>query len=98
MGNESQWLEAPLTSAIETIPEEYRAIVVAVLGARDAKLLKALQTREVPTRIDRVKVADALSSEFSNHLGPDYEPTEYGRSVDDALGAFLMRWPIERED
>lgn len=43
------------------------------------------------------QVLDILSLEFSNHLRPDWEPTEEGCAIDDALGKYLLAWPIERE-
>ena len=36
-------------------------------------------------------------NELVRWLQPDDEPTDRGRKIDDLLGAFLMRWPIEVE-
>jgi hypothetical protein len=56
-----------------------------------------LRSHEEPSRQERIIVEQILSNEFSYNLGPDYEPTARGRDIDNALGAFLLRWPIEAE-
>jgi hypothetical protein len=86
-----------MMNVIESLPEGARQIVADIVGIKDAELLAALLARDEPTRWEREAVEDILSTEFCNHLRSDYEPTEYGRAIDNALGAFLTRWPIERE-
>ena len=86
-----------MTSVVETLPPEVQIIFVDVLGARDAALLSSLRTHTEPSREERHTVEELLSDEMSKHLGPDYEPTDQGRAIDDAIGAFLTRWPIEPE-
>lgn len=83
-------------NVIEGMPAEYRSIFVEILGRRDPELLSALSVGE-PSREQREAVEDILADEFTDNLGPGHEPTARGALIDDALGAFLLRWPIERE-
>jgi hypothetical protein len=69
-----------------------------VVGARDAELLLALGTTTSASRAQRVAVEEILSSEFSRELRDDYEPTDRGREIDNLLGQFLLRWPIEDDE
>jgi hypothetical protein len=36
-----------------------------------------------------------LTEAFVDHLGPGDEPTPHGVFIDDAMGAFLLRWSDE---
>ncbi len=90
-------MEALVTNVVEALPAEVQTMFVEVIGERDAALLSSLRTQTEPTREERHTVEDLLSDEMSKHLGPDYEPTDRGRAIDDAIGAFLTRWPIEPE-
>jgi hypothetical protein len=47
---------------------------------------------------ERLAVEDILSAAFTTCLQEDDEPTRRGRDIDDLLGAFLRRWPIDLED
>lgn len=38
-------------------------------------------------------VIDVLADAFTEHFGPGHEPTPQGVLIDDALRAFLERWP-----
>jgi hypothetical protein len=82
-------------SVIYSVPEPYRSLFVTIIGEKDADLLASLRTNDEPSRNERLAVEDILSTEFSNNLLPDDEPTSRGRDIDNALGAFLLRWPIE---
>ena len=43
----------------------------------------------------REQVEDVLADEFTGRgLRPDWEPTPYGVEVDDAIGRFLLSYPI----
>lgn len=86
-----------MTNVIDSLPPEHRGIITEVVGEADEALLSALHEQTAPTREQRIRVEGILSNEFSGNLRPDYEPTERGAAVDSALGAFLIRWPIERD-
>jgi len=85
-------------NVIDSLPPEYRDIVTEVVGGIDDALLSALLTQATPTTTQRVQVEEILSSEFCRNLRPDYEPTERGAVIDNALGAFLLRWPINHPE
>lgn len=90
-------MEISVSTVIDTIPENFRALFVEIIGGRDARLLDALRFSGEPSRTERESVEDILSSEFMHNLRPDNEPTDRGRDIDSMLGAFLLRWPIEHE-
>jgi hypothetical protein len=67
-----------------------------VLAAREPDLLAALDNVDEPTREVRELVSNVVADEFHEHVsGPGWEPTPWGKRVDDALGWFLHRFPIE---
>lgn len=41
------------------------------------------------------KLSGSLGSEFCRNLRRDYEPTARGVAIDNAVGVFLLRWPID---
>jgi hypothetical protein len=84
-----------VTNAIEELPSEFRDVVVELLGQRNPDLLSALQARTTPTLEQQEAVIDVLGDAFTEHLGPGHEPTARGVLIDNALGAFLTRWPAE---
>ena len=89
-------MEKPVSNVLDTLPPEFQALVTEILGERDGSLLAALRGSEEPSQAERSAVEDILSNEFCRNLGPDDEPTPRGRDIDNALGAFLLRWPIYR--
>ncbi|HEX7660549.1 MAG TPA: hypothetical protein VF444_13830 [Pseudonocardiaceae bacterium] len=85
-----------MTNAIDAIPDEkYRAVIIEILGERAPELLASLRTHEKPTLKEQDEVIDVLADAFTEHFGPGHEPTERGVLIDNALGAFLTRWPTE---
>ncbi len=90
-------MEKPLSTVVDSLPARYRSVFSEVIGKKDTGLLTDLLSHEEPSRDERVAVMNVLSTEFSNHLRSDDEPTDRGRDIDNALGAFLTRWPIENE-
>ncbi|WP_146060449.1 hypothetical protein [Amycolatopsis sp. CA-128772] len=87
-----------MRNVIDEVPGKFRAVLVQLLRERDPGLLAALQARERPTPDQQEAVIDVMSGAFTEHLGADYEPTARGVLIDDALGAFLARWPAEELD
>ena len=84
-----------MNTVIDALPDEFRTVITNLLAERDPGLLHALQTQEKPTTDQQESVIDALADAFTEHLGPDGEPTAQGVLIDNALGAFLTRWPVE---
>jgi hypothetical protein len=96
MGANLSRLEESMSNVLDVVPEHFRVVVENVLSKRDPELLAALQSQDKPTEGQQLGVIDALADEFSEHLGPGQEPTEQGKLVDNALGAFLTAWPNEK--
>lgn len=86
-----------MSSAIDFMSEGRRALFEGIVGSHDPDLLAALKTRNDVPRDLRVRVEEVLTAEFTRELNADYEPTERGRKIDNLLGDFLLRWPIEQE-
>lgn len=83
-------------SALNQLDEETRGVIREVLARRAPQLLEALDSTAEPDTGHREQVTDVLASEFEDHVSaPDWEPTEWGKKVDSALGWFLKRFPIE---
>lgn len=95
MADDEEGLEASVTSVVEQLPAHVRTAFVEIIGEFDPRLLASLRRNDVPTMSERVAVHDILSDEFMKHIGPDSEPTERGKLIDDALGKFLTLWQIE---
>jgi hypothetical protein len=83
-------------NAIDEIPEPHRSTIVSVLEEKDPELLRTLRNSAVPTLAAVDAVADRIMDALSEHWGPDHEPDETGKRIDNALGAFLTRWPNDK--
>lgn len=86
-----------MTNVIDSLPSRMRSLFAEVIGARNPDLLAALVNHEEPTSAERVEVEDILANEFDRNLRGNEEPTDRGIQVDELLGAFLMRWPIQAD-
>jgi hypothetical protein len=80
-------------NVIDEIPEPHRVVVVEVLEKRDPQLLEALRASSLPTVDQWETVEDTMIDAMSEHYGPGHEPDETGKQIDNALGAFMLRWP-----
>ncbi|WP_026425656.1 hypothetical protein [Actinokineospora inagensis] len=80
-------------SVIDEMPEPHRAVFVAVLQHRDPALLATLRASTTPTVEDWETVEETFIDALSEHYGPGHEPDEMGKRIDNALGAFMTRWP-----
>jgi hypothetical protein len=88
-------MEKPVSNVLESLPAEFQALIAEIVGEKDGSLLAALRAHDEPSQAERGAVEEILSDEFCRNLGADDEPTPRGRAIDDALGAFLLRWPID---
>lgn len=89
--------EQPVSTVVESLPPEMRALFVEVVGVANPALLSELTTGDNASPTQRVAVHEILSSEFARCLQPDDEPTERGRRIDNLLRAFLLEWPVQGE-
>ena len=85
-----------MTTVIEGLPEKYREVFTTLLSQRDPELLAALQSQEKPTVAQQDAVIEVLADAFTERFGPGHEPTARGVLIDDALRAFLERWPADQ--
>jgi hypothetical protein len=85
-----------VSGALGELPHEVASLIDAVLQRRQPALAARLRAETDVALDDRAAVEDLLADEFSDEVfEPDYEPTAYGKQVDDAIGKFLVRFPIE---
>ena len=98
MATEPSGVPTPLRGAYGLLEPDTGALIAGVLGRRDPELGVRLAENPDVTEHDADEVPRALYSEFAEQLDPDtWEPTEYGKRVDDAIGAFVTRFVIERD-
>ena len=83
-------MEEPVSNLVDTFPPQ-------VIAEKDPDLPASLRGHDVPSREERRGVEEILSTEFSRNLEANFEPTQRGRDIDNMLGAFLLRWPIEND-
>jgi hypothetical protein len=83
-------------SALGKLDDESALVIREVLTRSDPDLLATLEASDEPAREVRERVLDVVADEFSENVhGADWEPTPWGKRVDDALGWFLHRFPID---
>jgi hypothetical protein len=83
-------------NVVDEIPEPHRGTFVSVLADKDPELLRTLRNNAVPTVAAADAVAETFIDALSEHYGPGHEPDETGKRIDNALGAFLTRWPTDK--
>ncbi|KAA0024980.1 hypothetical protein [Antrihabitans cavernicola] len=88
-------LEEPVSFVLDGLRERDREVIVALLEQRKPELLASFRAEEEPTLQQQDEMIDLLGDAFSENLGPGHLPTERGVEIDNALGAFLTRWPSE---
>ncbi|HEX3792197.1 MAG TPA: hypothetical protein VHW44_30315 [Pseudonocardiaceae bacterium] len=84
-------------NVVDEIPEPHRTTFVQVLEAKDPALLGMLRASILPTPDAWETVEETFIDAMSEHYGPGHEPDETGKAIDNALGAFMTRWPNDSE-
>lgn len=97
MAAEQSGAPVPLTGAYALLAPDVGALVREVLARRDPELGERLARRPEVSEREVDEVQWLLYDEFLEQLGDDWEPTAYGKAIDDALGLFVMKFRIERE-
>ncbi|PKV97294.1 hypothetical protein ATK30_8269 [Amycolatopsis echigonensis] len=87
--------EARASTVLDSLRNRFQPIVTSLLEKHDPELLAAFRVQDKPTLDQQEAMIDVVGDAFSEHFGPGHEPTEQGKLIDDALGAFLTRWPSE---
>jgi regulator of RNase E activity RraB len=84
-------------SALDELDPETRSVVSDVLDRRDPDLLAVLTSAADLSTDERERVEKCLIREFLAYpFGPDDEPGEDAKRVDDAIGTSLLRFPFRR--
>lgn len=85
-----------MTNVLEAVPPPHRQVIEDELIKRNAPLLAELRDAEKPTNEQSDAVVDVLGDALSENYGPGHIPNEYGKAIDNAIGAYLLAWPIIR--
>lgn len=81
-------------NVVDEIPEPHRTAFIEVLEDKDPQLLETLRAMSSSPKFDVwLAVTDTFIDAMSEHYGPGHIPDETGKRIDDALGAFMTRWP-----
>ncbi len=97
MAAEQAGASAPLTGAYALLEPDVGALVRDVLGRRDPELGARMAEHDDVSEHDAHEVQWVLYTEFAAQLGDDWEPSAYGKKVDDAIGTFVSTFVIDRE-
>jgi hypothetical protein len=89
-------VEEPVSNVLEAVPAEDRALILEELTRRNPTLLDELWSTQKPTNDQSDAVVDVLYRAMSENYGPGHIPNAYGKAIDDAIGAYLLAWPIYR--
>lgn len=80
-------------NVVDEIPEPHHTVFVQVLQDKDPQLLATLRGSAVPTSDTWLAVTETFIDALSEHYGPGHIADETGKKIDNALGAFMLRWP-----
>lgn len=96
MAANEERLSVPLSGAYTLLAPDVGMLIHDVLARRDPELSARLAADSRVEDTDVELVQSVLYDEFSNEVSTvDWEPTAYGKRVDDALGSFVQRFLIE---
>ena len=96
MASEQPGLSTPLTGAYAALTRKHAALISRILSHRNPTLHASLTRNDDVSEQQVMEVEQALYREFVQELGEDWEPTDYGKQVDEAIGTFVKRFLIER--
>jgi hypothetical protein len=85
-----------MSNILNAIPAEHRDLIVEELARRDPNLLAELREAQEPTNEQSDALVAVLYGAMSEHYGPGHIPNERGKAIDNAIGAYLLAWPIYR--
>jgi hypothetical protein len=85
-----------MNNVFDAISPDFRNVIVEELKRRDPSLLEELSENPVPTNAQSDAVVNLLIDALSANYGPGHIPNNYGKIIDNAIGAYLMAWPINR--
>jgi hypothetical protein len=85
-----------MNNVFDAISPEFRNVILEELKRRDPSLLEALSESSAPTNAQSDAVVNRLIDALSANYGPGHIPNDYGKIIDNAIGAYLLAWPINR--
>jgi hypothetical protein len=85
-----------MNNVFDAISPDFRNVIVEELERRDPSLLEELSESPVPTNAQSDAVVNLLIDALSANYGPGHIPNNYGKIIDNAIGAYLLAWPINR--
>ena len=84
-----------MIGALDQLRKDEQSLFREIVGREDSALLMSLEKSSSPTHAERRRVMEILWDEFDRHVsGPDWEPSELGKRVDNLLGSFLLHYPV----
>ncbi|MHA7653671.1 hypothetical protein ACX9NE_28175 [Mycobacterium sp. ML4] len=83
-----------MSNVLDAIPPEHRAVIEEELSRRNPDLLEALRSTQEPSNEQSRAVVDELIHALSANYGPGHIPNQYGKAVDNAIGAYFLAWPM----
>jgi hypothetical protein len=89
-------MEESVSNVFDAIAPEFRSVVMKELERRNPELFEKLSGASEPSNDQSDAVVDALYHALSSNYGPGHIPNEYGKIIDNAIGAYLLAWPIYR--
>ncbi|MBS4729896.1 hypothetical protein MSM1_16620 [Mycobacterium sp. SM1] len=85
-----------MNNVLDAIPPEHRTVIVEELTRLNPDMLAELRETQEPTNEQSDAVVDTLIRAMSENFGPGHIPNERGKAIDNAIGAYLLAWPIYR--
>lgn len=82
------------TNVLDPIAPEFRTLIAEELQRRNPTLLAELLSSQRPTHEQSQAVVDLLIDAMSHTYGRGHNPDERGRAIDNAIGQYLMAWPM----
>ena len=86
-----------MTNVLAAVERAHRAVIEVELGHRAPALLEALHSANKPTIEQSDALMDVMINAMGEHYGPGHIPDERGVAIDDAIGGYLLAWPIRRD-
>jgi hypothetical protein len=85
-----------MSNVLDAIPPAHRTVIVKELARLNPDLLAELRGAQEPTNEQSDALVDTLIRAMSENFGPGHIPNERGKAIDNAIGAYLLEWPIFR--
>ncbi|MCV7165743.1 hypothetical protein [Mycobacterium stomatepiae] len=73
-----------MSNVLDAIPAEHRAVIIDELTRLHPTMLAELRATQGPSSEQTRAVMDVLINEMMNNFGPDWQPNERGRAIENA--------------